>query len=98
MSTGRKPQLPAWYQLAVFLVRYGSDPAVKTAETACMSEGSVYNYSRRVAQAFRDIRDDHLSWPGPERHAFLKTEMAEYGFPGCIGIVDGSLIQLMQKP
>lgn len=35
---------------------------------------------------FRDIRQDHLSWPGPERRAFMKSEMAEYGFPRSIGI------------
>jgi len=29
---------------------------------------------------------------------FLKNEMAEFGFPGAIGIVDGTLIQLVDKP
>lgn len=98
VSRSLRPQRPPWYQLAAFLIRYGCDPAIKTAETACMSEGSVYNYCTRVAQAFRDIRHEHLSWPGPQRRTFLKSEMAEYGFPGCIGIVDGTLIELMQKP
>lgn len=98
VSRSLRPQRPPWYQLAAFLIRYGCDPAIKTAETACMSEGSVYNYCTRVAQAFRDIRHEHLSWPGPQRRTFLKSEMAEYGFLGCIGIVDGTLIELMQKP
>lgn len=97
-STGRKPQRPVWYQLAAFLLRYGYDPTLKTAEQSCMSEGSVYNYCDCVVQAFRDIRREHLAWPGPERRSFLKAEMAEYGFPGCIGIVDGTLIRLMDKP
>ena len=30
--------------------------------------------------------------------AYLKDEMAKWGFPGCIGIVDGTLILLMDKP
>lgn len=63
-----------------------------------MAEGSVYNYCSRVTQAFREIRAQHLSWPGRERRAFLKAEMTEFGFPGCIGIIDGTLIRLMEKP
>lgn len=98
LSTGRKPQRPSWHQLATFLIRYGEDPAIKSAKIAGVSEGSVYNYCDRIAQAFRNIRPQHLSWPGQERRAFLKEEMTEYGFPGCIGIIDGTLIRLREKP
>lgn len=97
-STGRKPQRPSWHQLAAFLIRYGEDPAIKSAKISGVSEGSIYNYADRVTQALRNIRADHLSWPGKERRAFLKHEMADYGFPGCIGIVDGTLIPLRSKP
>lgn len=97
-STGRKPQRPSWHQLATFLIRYGEDPAMKSAKIAGIAEGTVYNYCDRVVQAFRNIRAHHLAWPGKERRAFLKYEMADYGFPGCIGIVDGTLIPLQNKP
>ncbi len=32
------------------------------------------------------------------QYEFLSTEMAEYGFPGCIGIGDGLCIKLTGKP
>ncbi|KAG8725383.1 hypothetical protein FRC09_000594 [Ceratobasidium sp. 395] len=52
---GRRPQFPPKYQLAVYLIRYGNLPTVKTAMMVQMSEGSMYNHSRRVVRAFRNL-------------------------------------------
>ena len=50
-----------------------------------------------MVQAFRNICDNHLAWPGDEHHTFLKEEMGEeFGFPGCIGIGDGTYVQLAE--
>ena len=58
----------------------------------------MYNYVQRVCRAFRNIRDDHLAWPGDERRTFLKEEMGAEGFPGCIGIGVGTFVRLVDKP
>ena len=63
-----------------------------------MAEGTVYLYAKRVCHALHKIHRQHNFWPGPASRQFLKQAMGEFGFPGCIGIVDGTLIQLMDKP
>ncbi|KAI5118939.1 hypothetical protein M0805_006285 [Coniferiporia weirii] len=73
---GYKLQHPPWYQLVIFLLQFGCDPALKMAEEASIAEGT----------------------PDAECRASIKAETVEFGFPGCIGIVDGSLIPLANKP
>ena len=97
-STGKRPQRPVKYQLAVFLIRFGGMTGTKAALTGAVAEGSVWKYSKRVCIAIREMRDAHLSWPGEERRDFLSREMAEYGFPGCLGSCDGTTIRLEEKP
>ncbi|OCB86821.1 hypothetical protein A7U60_g5994 [Sanghuangporus baumii] len=98
ISTGKRPQRPSWYQLAVFLLRYGLTHTEKAAEEASIAEGTVYLYCMRVAHAFRHIRPQFLTWPDIARRAVLKARMGEDGFPGCIGMIDGTLIPLAIKP
>jgi len=97
-SSGLRPQAPVWYQLAVFLIRWSNASALRTAGVMAVAEGSVYNYCARISKAFRRIKPEHLWWPGDQRRAFLKEEMGGYGFPGCIGMVDGTLFKLSEKP
>ena len=97
-SSGRRPQRPAWYQLAVFLLRFGLGPVERTAEESSIAEGTVHLYCSRVVKAFRRVRPKYLSWPNRERKAEIKSRTAAEGFPGCIGMLDGSLIRLASKP
>lgn len=98
VSRGHKPQRPIRFQLAAFLIRFGGENSVRMADNLGIAEGTGYLYVQRVSKAFRNIRRDHLSWPGLARRDFLSQAMAPYGFPGCIGILDGSLIRLTDKP
>ncbi|KAH7921581.1 hypothetical protein BV22DRAFT_1019071 [Leucogyrophana mollusca] len=98
LSTSNRPQRPVRYQLATFLCRLGAESGIKTAGVMSIAEGTVYLYCTRVCQALREIRNQHLAWPGERRRDFLSAEMSEWGFPGCIGIADGSYIRLMNKP
>lgn len=98
-STGKKPQRPVQYQLAAFLCRAGGAVSgVKSASVICIAEGTVYDYAKRVCRAFRNIRSDHLAWPGVDRRAWLSKQMGAEGFPGCISIGDGSYIRVVDKP
>lgn len=62
------------------------------------AEGTVYLYCKRVCQAILNLRDHYLSWPNQERREALKLIMEDYGFPGCIGILDATLIPLRDRP
>ena len=97
-SSGPRPQQPVKYQLAAYLIRFGSNTSIRTAAILSLAEGTVYLYTKCVCSALRNIKTEHLFWPGPVHKEFLKNEMAEFGFPGAIGIVDGTLIQLVDKP
>jgi len=98
ISMGQPPQCPVKVQLACFLIQYGSISSVKTAGEISIAEGMVHLYCHQVQPAFCNVWHAHLSWLGKRRKAFLKDQMAGWGFPGCIGIVDGSLIRLREKP
>jgi len=79
-------------------MKFGGTKGIQTAGVLSLAEGTVYMYMERVSHAIRNIRTEHLYWPGPTCRAYLKASMASYGFPGCIGIIDGSLIRLAEKP
>lgn len=95
---GYRPQRPVAEQLAAFLMHCGSISHVVAASHCCIAEGTTYLYHSRVREALLNIRDKHLAWPGQRRRLFLKQEMADFGFPGCIGLIDASLIPLANKP
>lgn len=98
VSTGRKPQRPVKYQLAAFLCRAGAMGGIRCAGITGIAEGTIYLYVDRVSKAIRKLRPHYLRWPTAEEHAALKDEMVEWGFPGCIGMADGSLLPLREKP
>ncbi|KAF8153908.1 hypothetical protein B0H34DRAFT_70099 [Crassisporium funariophilum] len=88
LSTGIRPQRSPKYQLATFLCRVGAETAIKTAGVMAIAEGSVYLYMERVSRALRNIRHQHLAWPGHLRRQFLSEQMQQWGFPGCLGSGD----------
>ncbi|EPQ55387.1 hypothetical protein GLOTRDRAFT_93845 [Gloeophyllum trabeum ATCC 11539] len=96
-GNGRR-QRPVQYQLATFLCRIGGESNEKAGDVTAIAEGTTYLYCERVCRALRTLKAQHLAWPGPERRQFLKECMAEYGFPGCIGIGDGTFFGLTEKP
>lgn len=100
-SRGRKPQRAVRYQLATFLLRYGArgSDALSAAKRMGIGEGTVWLYCRRVIRALREIGLTVITWGDEERRAetaeFIK---AKTGLENCIGIVDGSLIPLVDIP
>ena len=97
-SGGKRPQRPPAHQLAAFLVRMGATSGVKSAGGVSIAEGTVFLYCKRGTRALRMIRTNHLAWPGHARRQFLSSEMGVVGFPGCIGISDGTYIRLAGRP
>ena len=98
VSNGNRQQRPVAEQLAAFLMHCGGISHVIAASHCCIAEGTTYLYHTRIRKALLAIQDNHLAWPGPQRRAFLKAEMSDFGFPGCIGLIDATLIPLAAKP
>ena len=101
LSSGPQPQRAVRYQLAAFLLRYareGSD-AIGVSNKLGIGEGTVFKYCQRVTRALRKIGLTALSWGDSDRHHQTANFVEQhYGFKGCIGIVDGSLIRLSKVP
>ncbi len=97
VGNGRPPR-PVEYQLSVFLRYYGSSSTNKhfdSARDTSVGTGSVRNYVQNVTAAIRAIEAHHLTWPSLERKGAI---VDGFGWPGCIGAVDGSLIPLTYIP
>ncbi|KAJ3968953.1 hypothetical protein EV361DRAFT_870433 [Lentinula raphanica] len=100
-STGRKPQRHVKYQLAAFLIRYGSLGAdvQGTALKLSIGYGSVVLYCRRTVRALRELKDKYVGFQSEPDQLFSMSEIeAKTGFKNCIGSGDGSLIQFAAKP
>jgi hypothetical protein len=100
-STGKRPQRQVRYQLACFLLRYGSrgaDP-LQAAHKLAIGFGTVFLYCRRVVRALRELGIQVVSWGDDERRRETSEYVMDvYGFPDCVGMLDGTLIRLTQMP
>ena len=99
-STGRKPQRPVWHQLAVFLQHYGNvnQHNINTARDCGVGQGSVFLYIDQVITALRLLGPKRVCWPKGDVREEVKTAYADVGFPGCLSVIDRSLIWLAYIP
>jgi hypothetical protein len=95
---GRRPQRAVEHQLAVYLIRMGRTDALKSSDVGAVAEGTLYTYCDRVSKALQRLKRGYLAWPGHQRRRIIKLAFGAKGFPGCIGVLDGSLIRLSNKP
>jgi hypothetical protein len=90
------------HQLALTLERLGSNrngaSVGQFAQNLCVGRGTVVKVSRRVIQAINDLSDLYLKWPDKARRQEISKVMAQEGFDGCVGFVDGTTIPLHQQP
>ena len=63
-----------------------------------VSSGSVENFTWRVIKALNNLAGQEVRWPTREERDAQQRMLAPEGFPGCIGFVDGTTINLSQKP
>lgn len=101
ISKGRKPQRHVKYQLACFLMRYGSrgSDVIGTAMKMSIGYGTVILYCRRVTRAIRQLRAKYIGWPTAERQECIEQRIeARSGFPRCLGSGDGSLLRWEERP
>lgn len=94
-------QVPVWKQLGIFLYKL-SDRGITFRRLAAIfgvSEGHVFNCITRCLIAVNSISSQYITWPGQEeRRAIAANIEEEYGFPSCVGLVDGTDFEILQKP
>ncbi|CAM6128040.1 unnamed protein product [Calypogeia fissa] len=95
-------QAPVSWQLAVTLDRLGHD-----GNGACLnhliptwgiSNGSLCNFTTRCFTALNLALKGVLKWPESAECKRIAAEFAKKGFPNCVGLIDGTLIPLAQRP
>jgi len=99
----RHKQSPVWLQLLVVLNRLGSDGNGASIQRIAMfngiSYGSVDKFTQRVFTAIRSLEAKYVYWPNPEERARISRRMGIlHGLPGAVGIVDGTPVNLEQRP
>ncbi|KAL2622049.1 hypothetical protein R1flu_002254 [Riccia fluitans] len=58
----------------------------------------MVNYTNRVMTAIECCLKNEISWPNRLERTHIAFVFAAGGFPGCIGLVDGTTIRLSQRP
>ena len=101
ISTNR--QRPVELQLYVAMHFFGSNGTGRlyTAGFFQIAEGTVYKYIHRVTRAVLSLQHNLIRWPAfdsPEYRQTVHMMRYRFGFPNCIGSVDGSTIPLYSKP
>jgi hypothetical protein len=102
-NDSRHPQAPVSLQLIVFLNRLGFDgngASVNRNAIFCgVSVGAVDMYCNRCIIAIEQLIQKYVTWPDfQERKQISQRFGAKYGIPNCVGIVDGTPINMADKP
>ncbi|KAL3692911.1 hypothetical protein R1sor_006562 [Riccia sorocarpa] len=58
----------------------------------------MVNYINRVMIEIESAMGHEIAWPARQERAVNSAHFAGLGFPGCIGLVDGTLVKLSQRP
>jgi len=97
------PQKPPKIQLQIALYHFGGGGTsrIRTSIHYGIAEGTVYLYTHRVTMAILSLQQEYINWPVP--HSVEYKRMVErhhlmYGFPNCLGFVDGTTVPIYHKP
>ena len=63
-----------------------------------IGKGSVDNYVRRCVKALKEIKKDVVYWPDEQERKEMRNRLSLKGFWHCVGIIDGTLVQLSFCP
>lgn len=102
-NNSTNPQKPVWLQALVALERLGSHgngvSVGKVARNYKVSAGTVCNYTERVIEAILAVKDRFIGWPNASERRYISQEFKNtFGFPGVVGVIDGTKVKIEQKP
>jgi hypothetical protein len=61
----------------------------------------VHNYVEKFLTAVLSLKEEYIVWPKPgtdEYHRVTQMHLIKYGFPQCLGSVDGTMVPFWRKP
>jgi hypothetical protein len=102
-NASRHVQEKVWVQLVVALNRlgcYGNGISIgRVARFAGLSNGTVWNYTKRVIVALLSLTPEYISWPDAnERRKIAAKFYHKHGLKHCVGVVDGTPVIFTQRP
>jgi hypothetical protein len=102
-NNSTKEQDPVEYQLLVTLFRLGKhgngSSVAHTASYFQLGDGTVNKYTSRSLAAIYGLRTEYLRWPDTAERLQIAARIAhEHHFGSCVGMMDGSLVFLEQRP
>ena len=103
LSQGNKEIFSIEFHLLLFLRKVGSEGVeasdTKMANFFGIGKGSVSILFNRMKQAILSFKRDVIKWPTEQEKNAMKLEIkTRYGFQKCVGIIDGTIIILNQRP
>ncbi|KAL3681943.1 hypothetical protein R1sor_024899 [Riccia sorocarpa] len=57
----------------------------------------MVNYTNRIMTALESAMGHEIAWPDHQERAVNSVHFAELSFPGCIGLIDCTLVKLSQR-
>jgi hypothetical protein len=64
-----------------------------------VSKGTFINYVNRMVPLILKHKNDTVFWPESDKREEIKEQIKnKYGFPNCLGYIDGTLLPLETKP
>ena len=97
-----KKARPSSHQLLVFLYRIGREGVAASLSALSaffkLGKGTLRTYILNVLKAIIKHKQDVIYWPSAEERKELSDRLTAYGFPNCVGIIDGTLIVLDRRP
>jgi len=94
-------QMKVKHQLMVWLNFVGKEGESNGSQrnTFKISEGACEKCRERVVKAFVSMCDEYITWPDEEERKEIADRIeAEFKFPNCIGLMDGTLVELAITP
>ena len=100
---GKKKKGNINQHLLVFLKRVGLEGTSGSASSIAtffgIGQGTVRNYVIRTTKALLNLKEEVICWPdGKEKESLKLRIKISSGFQKCIGIIDGTLIFLHERP
>ncbi|KAL3682999.1 hypothetical protein R1sor_001021 [Riccia sorocarpa] len=58
----------------------------------------MVNYTNRVMEVLESYMGHEIAWQDRQERAHTAAHFVSLGFPGCVGLIDDTLVKLSQRP
>ena len=95
------PQLPVKHQLMIFMHFIGREGETNANQRSVfhVSQGRCQKARERVILALTNMREEYIYWPDVNERKRISRRIEEkYHLPNCVGMMDGTLLELGITP